>query len=103
MTLKVPAHVHVERAAREVMALKQPQSGEVEDAVGPFKRGIEHVGLEDVAADIEQPDPRIGQRRGQILVPAANEIVVDDDLSNILLEEAVDGVRADQPGTADHD
>ena len=33
-------------AARKLVALQQPQRGEVEDAVGALERGLEDVGLE---------------------------------------------------------
>ena len=63
------------------MALEQPQGGEMEDAVGAVERRLQDVGLEDVAADVEDPHARILERVGQVLGAAADEIVVDDDLA----------------------
>jgi len=96
------ADVDVERGAREVVALQEPQRGEVKDAVGASQRRIENVGLADVAADLVDPDTAVAQRLRQVLGRAAHEIIVNNDLADILAGQEVDGMRADQTGAADH-
>jgi len=97
------ADIDVEGAAREFVALEQPQGREMEDPVGAIQRGFEDVGLQYVAANIEDAHARILERALQIFRPAANEIVIDKDFANIFAEQAIGRVRADQPGTADQD
>ena len=47
------------------------------------------------------PQARIVDDVLQVVQRAAREVVVDDDLGHVLRDEPIDGVRADQPGTAD--
>ena len=57
--------------------------------------------MADVAADVVDLDPRIGQRVGNVLRRAPHEIVVDHDLADILTGQQIHGMRADQAGAAD--
>ncbi len=84
------------------MALQQPKRGELKHAVGALQGRVENIGLRDVAARLEDLDARIAQRAGKILMRAANEIVVDDDLADVLLHQLIDRMRPDQTGAADH-
>ena len=68
-----------------------------------LQRLVQDVGLADIAPDLEDLDPGISKSFHQILVGAAHEVVVNDDLPDVFPREVVDGVRTDQPGAADHD
>src|SRR5439155_12860991 len=85
------------------MALQEPQGGEVKHPVRALERRIKDVGLEDVAAGVEDTDAWIGQRARQVLRAAAHEVVVDDERPDILAEQAIRGVRPDQARATDED
>ena len=55
------AHVHIERRARKIVTLQQPQRREVEDAIGAVKRALKYVRLEDITADIIDFDSRVAE------------------------------------------
>jgi hypothetical protein len=71
------------------------------NAVGALERGLENIGLEDVASDVEDPDARIAQRVGEILGASPHEVVVDDQPGDIFREQPIRCVRPDQSGAAD--
>src|SRR6185503_4999344 len=75
----------------------------MEDAVGAVQRSLEDIGLQNVTADVEDAHPRIAESCLQILLPAADEIVVDEDLPDVLAKQSIGRVRADQTGAADED
>ena len=86
------------------MALKEPQGSEVKDAVSSVKRHPQQVWATDVTASVENRDTFVDDRLGNVLVATADEVVVDDDLRDILVQEQVQRVRADETRTADqHD
>ena len=102
-TVERPAHVHVKRRARVFVTLQKPQGGEVEDSVGAVERALQNVRLENIAADVANPDAPVAQRAVEVGLPAAHEIVIDQDLPDIGLDQLVHGMRADQAGAADDD
>ena len=79
----MPLHVHVERRARKFVALQKPECRKMKHAVGALQRGVENIGLGNVAAGFKDLDARIAQRAGQIFVRATDEIVVDDDFADV--------------------
>jgi hypothetical protein len=91
-------HVRLERLARLVHALVQPQRGEVERIVRAAHEVLEQVEVLDRALD--QGHPVVGQRAGEVVPGAAHEVVEHDDLAHRFGEQLVDDVRADEAGTA---
>ena len=85
------------------MALQQPKRGEVEDAVGAIERRLQDVGLENITAHVEDLDALVLERLGQIFLPTANEIVVDENFGDLASCQLIDGVRADEASAADDD
>ena len=75
----------------------------MEYTIRPVERALEYVGLQDVAADIVDLHARVGERIGEVRLPPAYEIVVNDNLADIGSRELIDRMRADQAGPADDD
>ena len=59
--------------------------------------------MKNIPAGLEDFDARILQRVLQILVRAAHEVVVDDNLRDVFLCQSIDRVRADKTRPPDHD
>ena len=57
-TLKVPRTFTSKAVARILIALQQPEGGEVKHAIGAFESGVELVGLANVTAGLEDRDAR---------------------------------------------
>ena len=91
--------VRLERLARLVHALVQPQRGEMERVVGALHEVVEQVEVLDRALD--QRHAVVLQRAGEVVAGAAHEVVEHDDLAHRLGQQLVDDVRADEAGTAD--
>src|SRR5262249_39676404 len=85
------------------MALQQPQCRQVKNAVGTVQRAVEDVGLADIAAGVIDSNTRILQRASQVCPRAAYEIIVDGNLADVLANQQVKGVRADQASASDND
>ncbi|MHC2461144.1 hypothetical protein ACVIHD_000156 [Bradyrhizobium embrapense] len=98
-----PVDVDVKSRPREFVTLQQPERSELEHPVGSLQRRIEDIGLRDVAAGLEDLDAGVAQRAGKVLMRAAHEIVVNDDLADVSLRQLIDRMRPDQPGAPDND
>ena len=96
------ADVHLEGGFGILVALEDPQGGQVEDAVDPLHGLFENVAMEDVAAVGKDAYPGVFQGGGKVVEAAAEEVVVDDDFGDVGFQQFIDDVAADQPRPA-HD
>ena len=96
--VEVADDVDLERRARVVDALAQPERGEQEDVVGAMHQLRDQLGVEDRALD--ELDAVVLERAGEAVGLAAHEVVEHDDLLHGLVDQLVDDVRADETGAA---
>ncbi len=73
----------------------------MENTIHPLESCIQYVRLKNITAGFEYFDPWVPERFGQILHPAANEVVVDYDLGHVFFQEPVNSMRPDQATAAD--
>ena len=85
------------------MALQNPKSREVEHAIRALDRLLKNVSVQDVAAMREDADTLVSHRLAQVVVRAAEEVVVNHDFTHVGLEQFVHDVTADESRTADDD
>ena len=93
-----PVDHNLEREARLLGALRDPQGRLVEDDVDAARQLGNQLAIADVALD--EPDGSVGERPGEVLAPAAHEVVEHDDLLRPGLHELVGDVRADRARAA---
>jgi hypothetical protein len=75
----------------------------MEYAARTLQSRIQDVRLSDVTADIEYFDPRIAQRVSKILLCASDEIVIDDQFTDVIGQQSINCVGAYQAGPSDND
>src|SRR5471030_2840802 len=73
----------------------------MEHAVDALHGRIEEVAVQYVSARLEDIDARVFQCLLQVALAAAGKIVEHADFRDILFDQFIDRVRADQPGAAD--
>ena len=75
----------------------------MEDAVDFLHRCAQDVAVQDITAEFEDPDARVPQRHRKVFFPPSCKVIVNADLADVLLEELIDSVRADQSTTPNHE
>ena len=80
-------------------ALVQPQGGEVERVVALLHHLVEERQIEDRA--LANLDARVARRGRQVAARPTHEVVDDDHALDLLGEQLIDDVRADEAGAAD--
>jgi hypothetical protein len=70
----------------------------VKDDVGSLHERVDELAVPDVALDDLQP--RVRRRLGEVRAPPADEVVDDDDLTDTAVEDLVDQRRADRSRSA---
>ena len=74
----------------------------MENSIDPLHGCIEYVSVQDISPNVINPDAGVFERIFQILLAAAGKIIINDNFTDVLLQELVNGVRTDQAAAADH-
>jgi hypothetical protein len=105
-------HGDVERASdidfkgsfRKLVTLQEPDCGKVKDAVDAGHAPFEQVAVQDIAAMRADANARIAKGITQIVETAAREIVVNDHFLDIMFQQDIHDMAADQSSASnDHD
>ncbi len=96
------AHIHLKGGPRKIPAMQQPQCRKMEDAINSPHCLMQNIAAENVAPVGADRDSGIAQGRCQVLMAAARKIVIDADLSHILLEQLIHKMRADEARPSNH-
>ena len=95
-------NIYLEGGAWVIVAVQQPQGGEMEHTIHALHCRVQNVAVQDIAADRENLDARVLERIGQVFFSPPREVVKDTDLSYIFLNQLVDRVGADKAGTTNY-